>query len=265
MIWSIKPGLKFLTMQLLVILVASERGTAALAATISLNPVADAFVSSANPTNNYGAAGAVSVAAAGLAKGEFRSLFRFDLASAKTNFDASFGVGNWFLVFASLQLTAASPNNPLFNASAAGSMAATWMQNDTWTEGAGTPMAPGASGITWTSLPSFLSPNDQSLGTISFDGATTGTRVYPLLIATGLSSDAAAGSLSSILLSAANGDTSVAGLFNSRSNVNEANRPVLILTAAAIPEPPFGTFLCVGLMMLAFARMTWRGALGCRA
>jgi hypothetical protein len=61
------------------------------AATFTLNPAADAFVTT-GPTanlsvNNYGGAGALSVAAPGLANGEFQSILRFDLAGARTSFD----------------------------------------------------------------------------------------------------------------------------------------------------------------------------------
>jgi len=69
------------------------------AATFALNPSADAFVTtgpSGNLTaNNYGAAGGLSVAASGLAKGEFQSVLRFDLSGAKTAFDSrNFGTAS---------------------------------------------------------------------------------------------------------------------------------------------------------------------------
>ena len=90
------------------------------AATFNLGPTADALVSAANPTNNYGGAGAFAISAIGLPKGEFQSLLKFDLATAKASFDTTFGSGNWTLDGATLQLTAANPGNALFNASAAG-------------------------------------------------------------------------------------------------------------------------------------------------
>src|SRR5262245_59815388 len=52
--------------------------TASRADTALLTPTADAFVVAAQPTNNYGGAGALSAAAAGLARGEFQSVLRFD-------------------------------------------------------------------------------------------------------------------------------------------------------------------------------------------
>ena len=117
----------------------------AQAATFTLNPSADAFVTTgptANLTgNNYGGAGALSVAAPGLASGEFQSVLRFDLSGAKTSFNSQFGAGQWSIQSITLSLTATAPNNAIFNASAAGQFGVSWMQNDSWTEGAGTPAA----------------------------------------------------------------------------------------------------------------------------
>ncbi len=205
------------------------------AASITLNPSSDAFVSSANPTNNYGGAGALEVSAAGLAKGEFQSLMQFDLSSAKTSFDGTFGVGQWVVQSLSLQLTAGAPNNGIFNTSAAGQVSVNWMQNDNWVEGSGTPMAPGGTGITFNTLPSFLSVGDQSLGSFSFSGSTTATASYALSVGSGIAADAVAGGLASLLLKA--GDATMSGQFDSRSFNTVGSRPVLSVTAVAVPEP----------------------------
>ena len=45
---------------------------------------------------------------------------RFDLANARTAFDIQFGAGQWSIQSITLSLTAASPNNAIFNSSAAG-------------------------------------------------------------------------------------------------------------------------------------------------
>src|SRR2546423_14819172 len=63
----------------------------ASAATFSLNPGADAFVTT-GPTgnlknNNYGGAGAVSVAAPNLSQGEFQSVLQFGPSGAHASFD----------------------------------------------------------------------------------------------------------------------------------------------------------------------------------
>src|SRR6266850_2517656 len=66
-------------------------------ATFSLNPSSDAFVttgaSASLSGNNYGGAGALSVAAANAPQGEFQSVLQFSLSGAKSSFDTQFGAG----------------------------------------------------------------------------------------------------------------------------------------------------------------------------
>jgi len=219
--------------------------------TAGVNPVADAFVSSANPANNYGGGGSLAVSAGGLPNGEFVSVMRFDVSSAKAAFDAAFGPGQWSVDSVGLRLTAALPNNPIFNASAAGQFAATWMEDDSWVEGSGTPVAPGAVGITFNSLPSFVGPNDVGLGSFAYDGSTSGSTTYALGLPVNFANDLLAGGLVSMRLSAS--DSVVSYLFNSRNNAMVANRPEMIITA--IPEPAAAALLvfAVGLV----ARRRW--------
>jgi hypothetical protein len=205
------------------------------AVTFTVSPAADTFVSAGNPNSNYGGGGALQTSAAGLPKGEFQGLMRFNLAGALSAFDGLFGAGGWRLDAAALRLSAANPNNPLFNASSAGEVAASWMQNDAWIEGTGNPGAPTIDGLTWNTLPSFLSSGDQSLGAFGFGGATSGTADYSLSPSSGLTADLLAGGTASIRLSA--GDSTVSSLFNSRNNMTVASRPVLVLDAVQVPEP----------------------------
>src|SRR5512146_3362191 len=103
------------------------------AASVSLNPISDAFVTTGPTSNlstsNYGAAGALSVAAPGSPKGEFQSVLQFDLSGARNSFDTSFGAGQWNIQSITLRLSATSPQNALFNANAAGQFNIIWMQN----------------------------------------------------------------------------------------------------------------------------------------
>jgi hypothetical protein len=211
------------------------------AAAFDVSPVADAFVTSANPAGNYGGGGGIAVSAAGLPQGELQSLLRFDLAAAKASFDATHGANQWALSSAALKLTAALPGNPVFNTSDAGTIAVQWMQNDAWVEGSGTPSVPGATGVTFGTLASFLSGGDQPLGTFAFSGATSGTNTYPLTLASGLNADAAGGALASLRLLA--GDANVSGVFNSRTFGVAASRPVLVLEAVRVPEPAAGVLV----------------------
>jgi hypothetical protein len=216
------------------------------AATFTLNPVADAFVTT-GPTgnlsgNNYGGAGALSVAASSLSNGEFQSLLRFDFSAAKAAFDTQYGVGQWSIQSIVLQLTAAPPNNSIFNASAAGQFNVSWMQNDSWVEGTGTPASPMTTGITFTRLSSFLSAGDQALGAFSFAGGTNGAASYTLTLASGFDADASAGNLVSLRLYAA--DSVVSYLSDSRSFGTTSARPLLTITV--VPEPGALSLLALG-------------------
>jgi hypothetical protein len=224
------------------------------AATFTLNPSADAFITT-GPTanlsgNNYGGAGALSVAAPGLANGEFQSVLRFDLSGAKTSFNSQFGAGQWSIQSITLSLTATAPNNAIFNSSAAGQFGVSWMQNDSWTEGTGTPAAPTTTGITFSTLPSFTSAGDEALGTFSFGGGTSGTAAYTLSLTSGFDADATAGNLVSFRLFAA--DSAVSYLFDSRSFGTTGFRP--LLTVVAVPEPGALSLLATGAALLLGAR-----------
>ena len=111
----------------------------AWAASSSVNPSADAFVA-AGPTgnlsnNNYGGAGALSIAAPNLSQGEFQSLLQFNLSSVKSAFDIQFGVGQWSIQSVVLQLTSSPHNNVIYNNIAAGQFGISLMQNNSWIEG----------------------------------------------------------------------------------------------------------------------------------
>jgi hypothetical protein len=223
----------------------------ASAVSISLVPVADAFVSSANPSDNYGGAGAVAVSAPGLPKGEFQSVLKFNLSSAKTSFDAALGAGHWTLQSVALQLTAATAKASIFDPSAGGKVAVSWMANSSWVEGTGKPISPGSTGLTFISLPSFLSASDQSMGMFTYSGGIS-TSTYSLAVSPGLVGKATTGSLASLHLSAA--DAKVSGVFNSHSFTISTDRPLLTLTAVAVPEPASWVLGVLGITGLAIAR-----------
>jgi hypothetical protein len=230
-------------------------GLPVFAATFTLNPSIDAFVTT-GPSgtlsgNNYGGAGALDVAAPGLANGEFQSVLQFNLSGAVASFNTQFGAGQWNIQSISLSLTAAAPNNGIFNASAAGQFGISWMQNDSWTEGSGTPTVPTTTGITFSSLPSFTGAGDESLGTFSFAGGTSGSATYTLGLTPGFLADATAGDLVSLHLLAE--DNAVSYLFNSRSFGTVSARP--LLTIVAVPEPAMLPLLAVGAALLFGAKV----------
>ncbi|MDB6018738.1 MAG: hypothetical protein JWR19_3227 [Pedosphaera sp.] len=150
------------------------------AATFSTNSLGDAFVTTGPSgnlsANNYGGAGVLGVAAPGEAKGEFQSALQFNSAGAFNLFNSQYGAGQWSLLSVTLKLTAAPTNNAIFNPINAGQFKVSWMQNNSWVEGSGTPQTPGVTGVTFNSLQNSLVNGavDEDLGTFSFGGATSG-------------------------------------------------------------------------------------------
>ena len=231
-------------------LVAVLAPAARAAEQVTVAPSADTFVAAAEPIYNYGGAGSVAVSGAG-AGDEFQGLLRFDLAAAKAGFDAAYGAGGWKLDSASLRLTTSNPNNPVFNANAAGPVSVRWMQNDAWVEGTGGPTTPTTDGVTFATLPTYLSAADETAGTINFPGGTTGTNTYTLTPSAGFINDVLTGGSLSLRLSVeANAATSY--LFSSRTFSQTTNRPMMTLTASPVPEPAAGmTLVAMTAMLLA--------------
>lgn len=211
---------------------------------IDLNPSADAFVttgpSNTLVNNNYGLAGALSLSAPGLSKGEFQSLLRFDVASAVASFNSTFGPGNWTIDNVTLTLTTALPNNPIFNGNTAGQFAIRWQQNDSWIEGTGRPMTPTTDGVAFSNLAGLQSGADVSLGTFNFAGGTSGANAWTLALQTSFTADIAAGGLVSLRLVAA--DTMGSYTFNSGNfTMDDTVWPVLSISAVLVPEPHTAT------------------------
>ncbi len=223
----------------------------ASAQTVSINPSEDAFVAASSANSNYGSAGALGISGSAASKGIFNSVIKFNLSSVKTSFDTLYGAGLWSVQTVTLKLTATPPNNTLFNDQSAGQLSIVWMQDDSWAGGTGTPSSPGASGITYSTLPSFLGAGDQSLGTFAFDPDTTanGSSItYTLGQSSGLLGDIQSGSSASLELLAAS--SGVSFLFNSVNNGNMANRPSLTVTAVPVPEVSEWFLMGVGCAML---------------
>ena len=104
---------------------------------------ADAFLSGASPTLNFGGAGTLAIAPASSAKGEFDSVIMFNTASAVSQFNTTYGAGNWTITGLTFSLASnfgtqgAQPNNAIFNTINAGSFGIDWLANDSWVEGTG--------------------------------------------------------------------------------------------------------------------------------
>ena len=145
--------------------------------TVSVIPEADAFVRAADPSANYGGAGAIAVSgpaavnAMNQQNGAFDSLVRFPMSNVVASLDTTFGAHDWFILRTTLKLTEmGAPPSPIFNRGV-GTFEIRWLAADSWIEGTGIPVSPTTNGVAWNDLASLLSPaTDVSLGQFTNSG-----------------------------------------------------------------------------------------------
>jgi hypothetical protein len=127
---------------------------------------ADTFVSSDDPSANYGIQGAMEIAAPTTAQPRTEeTLLRFDMGALQASFDDEYGSGNWIVTDVSLSLfsnvskAGQQPSNARFNKIAAGSFEFDLLSNNDWNE----------NDITWDSLTAILpgQGNTNSLTSLS--------------------------------------------------------------------------------------------------
>ncbi len=222
---------------------------------------ADAFLSGASPNLNFGSAGTLAIAPASSGKGEFDSVIMFNTASAVSQFNTTYGAGNWTITGLKLSLASnygtqgAVPNNNLLNMVSGGSFGIDWLANDSWVEGTGGGNGAANGAVSFNSISNLLSPGYDSLGTYNY--TPPGNNVYAnysLLLDANLVSDAAAGGAVSLYFYAA--DNQVSYLFNSREFAS--NHPELTVTVAPVPEPTAAALLAVSLGGFLFSRRQGR-------
>jgi hypothetical protein len=217
------------------------------------NTTADAFLAAGSPGNpvgtnltslNFGSAGTLAIAPAGSAKGEFDSVIQFNTAAAVSQFNTTYGVGNWQITGMTLSLASnfgtqgVQPNNGIFNTINGGSFGIDWLANNSWVEGSGGGMGgtgfPNNTSVSFNSISSLFSGGSASLGTFLY--TPPGNNIYQnysLPLNSSLTSGAAAGGGVSLYFYAA--DNQVGYLFNSKEFAS--NHPELSITAVAVPEP----------------------------
>ncbi len=218
------------------------------------NTTADAFLAAGSTNNpvgsdltslNFGSAGTLAISPAGSVKGEFDSVIKFNTTAAVSQFNTTYGAGNWQITGFTLQLASnfatqgSQPGNMIFNTINTGDFGINWLVNDAWTEGngggMGTPGFPGNSFISFNYIPTLLAPGYDPLGIYTYlPPGNASYRNYSLPLDAGLVSDAAAGGDVSFYFYAAPG-SQVGYLFNSKEFAS--NHPQLTITAAAVPEP----------------------------
>ena len=203
--------------------------------------VADAFVRSLDPTNNYGGAGALSVSgpiatnAIGQQEGLLDTFMRFDASNVVTNFNSAFGAGQWAILNAALVLfEQGDPNNPIFNRGV-GPFVVRWIADNSWVEGTGTPNNPTTDGITWNDQPSILNSNlDEYLGTF-VNGGTDGVVTLMLGLPSGFVSELSTNGVVSFYMTATTNST-VGFTFHSRNFTTTSEWPLLVITAVPVPQ-----------------------------
>jgi hypothetical protein len=204
------------------------------------NSTADAFLSAANPTLNFGGAGTLAIAPASAPKGEFDSVVMFNTAAAFNQFNSTYGAGNWTVTGITLSLASnfgtsgAIPNSSLLNTVEGGNFGIDWLGYNNWVEGSGGGNGAANGAVSFNSISTLFSAGSDSLGAFTY--TPPGNNVYAsysLPLVANLVSEAAAGSDLSLYFYAA--DNQVSYLFNSKEFTS--NHPELTITAAAVPEP----------------------------
>ncbi|MGC3961676.1 MAG: hypothetical protein QM813_28255 [Verrucomicrobiota bacterium] len=224
-------------------------------------PPADAFLatgSSVNPVGtdltsfNFGGAGTLAIAPASSLKGRFDSILKFNTVAAISQFNTTYGAGNWLITGFTLSLASnfgdqgEQPNNGVFNTINAGNFGIDWLGYDGWVEGTGSGMGttgyPNNTFVSFNSIATLYSGGSVSLGTFTYTPPGDNIyRNYTLPLNASLVSDAMTGGDLSLYFYAA--DNQVSYLFNARSFAQ--NRPQLTLSAAAVPEPGVFALLTV--------------------
>jgi len=233
---------------------------------------ADAFLASGSPGNphgsdltslNFGGAGTLAIAPASSPDGEFDSVIRFNAAAAASQFNSTYGAGNWTITGLTLSLASnfggqgETPNNNIFNTINAGHFGINWLANDTWIEGTGGGNGaagyPGNNLVSFNSIPGLLGSGYDSLGTFTY--TPPGDNIYAnytLPLDANLVSGAASGGDVNLYFFAVD---DVSYLFNARSYAQ--NHPELTITVTQTtpaPEPAPLPLSAVGLVGLAIAR-----------
>lgn len=233
---------------------------AGLPAAVSATPVtvsqkveADTYVSSGQPTVNFGSMGAMMIAVPTAAQARTEeSLIRFNTAAIKTAFDADYGAGNWTItsitlsLFSNYSTAGAQPGNSSFNKIAAGGFELDWLSYDSWVETA----------ITWNTLSTVLpgtgGNTSASLGTFNWAADGSASQIWSLGLDANLLSDIASGGKVSIFGQPTAGST-VGYLFNTLNN-SPAYLNVTADVLATVPEPTALALAACGLAGFAALR-----------
>jgi hypothetical protein len=232
--------------------------TAALPASLSaqsttLSQVVDAntYVSSGQPTMNFGGMGAMEIAVPTAAQNRTEeSLIQFNTATLQSDFNADYGAGNWAVTSVTLKLfsnfatAGVQPNNSSLNQIAAGGFELDWLSDNNWS----------ATAITWNTLPSVLPGTGNntlaSLGDFIWPATGAASTTWTLGLDPNLVNDISSGGAVTIFGQPTAGST-VGYLFNTLNN----NPAVLNVTVTEVPEPSAMAMIVSGLVGLGAIRL----------
>ena len=211
---------------------------------------ADTYVSSGEPTVNFGSKGAMMIAVSTTSQPRTEeSLIRFDTLLLKTSFDADYGVGNWVVnsvtlaLFSNYSTAGQQPGNSSFNQIAAGEFELDWLSNDSWSE----------TSITWNTLSTVLPGTGDnasaSLGSFLWLADGSSSQTWTLDLAPELVDDIASGDKVTIF-GQPTVDSTVGYLFNTLNN----NPAYLYVTVDVVPEPSVPALTALGVAALVLLR-----------
>jgi hypothetical protein len=208
------------------------------------------YVSSGQPTQNFGTMGAMEIAVPTAAQNRTEeSLIQFNTATLQSEFNADYGAGNWGVTAVTLTLysnfatAGQQPNNSSFNQIAAGEFELDWLSDNNWS----------ATAITWNNISSILPGTGNntmdSLGDFNYLASGSSPNTWTLGLDPNLLSEISSGAPVSIFGQPTAGST-VGYLFNTLNN----NPAVLNVTVAEVPEPATTALVVSGLAGLAAVR-----------
>jgi hypothetical protein len=243
---TIKPALK-LTLLLTAALPAS---LAAQSTTLSQVVAMNTYVSSGQPTVNFGTMGAMEIAVPTAAQNRTEeSLIQFNTATLQSEFNADYGAGNWAVTAVTLTLysnfatAGQQPGNSSFNQIAAGGFELDWLSDNNWS----------ATAVTYNNISGVLpgTGNNEldSLGDFDYLASGTSPNTWTLSLDPNLVSEISSGDPVSIYGQPTAGST-VGYLFNTLNN----NPADLNITVAPVPEPATLALVVSGLAGLAAVR-----------
>jgi len=207
---------------------------------------ANTYVSSGQPTVNFGTFGAMEIAAPTTAQARTEeTLLGFNTAAMQTSFNTTYGSGGWAVtdvtlsLFSNVALAGTQPGNSSFNKIAAGSFEFDLLSDNNWSQTA----------ITWNTLPAILpgganNNTSTSLGTFNWAASGAASSIWTLTAVQPLVGDIDSGSEITILGQPSAGST-VGYLYNTLL----LNPGYLNVTVEAVPEPSTTGFLA-GLLSL---------------